>query len=674
MSVSFGVLSLIVTAAASNAPADNGTTALRIVWDLHVSPETEHVTRWLAQRGWCWAIETPPYASNDLVLPLREQGFVVIGQIHAHPKTRAWHWTLHNQDVPDIDAVVALLREANAEAPRVSFFMEDDSAGVGFSEAFLRNPPATHAEANAMFDAYLETAMAEARRFPDARVWATAGFAGTAHHYARHGAQCVIVERANDDVEDLQTAVAFARGAARQFDCAWGIDLSLWWGVIYGCVQDLPASLYTRHLWLSYINGAQVYRIEGGNLLVRPDGPTAVANAIDEFASIAHTFHPGKPDTPLAVMLPRDHGWMTPAYWRTTNEAWNYARLPYRQGERGIDGFFGAAYPGSVYAQDPFPAGAYESDDPPASPFSLSCITPDFAPTPEQTRTAAPPVPFGAYKNRNDARRDFYENGKDPSPYRPMGDSRWGDIIDVLTDDAPIEVMKQYPLLVLLGPVHITKALRQGLTEYVRAGGALVWAAGVATPEENELVGATIQPELRVGRDWQWRDATPVHEAFRYCPVSIEVESAANVEILARTRSDAPLVLAHRMGKGNVYTCLIPWFEAGHTPLSRLALRLLDAVITPIQPVTLDGPPAAWASSRSNAAIHVVIANHDDASWQGEVVLRNVNETFDLCRDSIRDEPIVFQRNGKDARVALDIEAYGTRVLQWTRTAMTQSE
>ena len=30
---------------------------------------------------------------------------------------------------------------------------------------------------------------------------------------------------------------------------------------------------------------------------------------------------------------------MTAPYWRTTNETWNYARIPYAQGLRGMDGF-----------------------------------------------------------------------------------------------------------------------------------------------------------------------------------------------------------------------------------------------------------------------------------------------------------------------------------------------
>jgi hypothetical protein len=656
------MLTLYNAGSVANTPQES---PLRIVWDLHTSPETAHVTQWLAECGWCWGIEVPPFASREDVMTAAAQGFAILGQIHGHPETRKWHWTRRGKSIPDIEAFLEMLRQANAEAPRVQFFMEDDSAGVGFSAEYLRTPPATHAEAKAMLDTYLDTAMAEVCRFPDVIPWAMAGFAGTAHHYARHGARCIIVERANDDIEDLQTAVAFARGASRQFGCDWGIDLSLWWGVIYGCVQDLPASFYTRHLWLSYISGAMVYRIEGGDLLVRKDGPTVVAKAIDDFARVAQSVRPGKADVPVAVMLPADHGWMTPAYWRTTNEAWNYARLPYRQGERAIDGFFGAAFPGAIYAQDPYPKGNYGKDDPPASPFALSCITPEFAPTPEQIWSAEPPIPFGAYANRDESRADFLENNIDPSPYRPMGDSRWGDIIDVLADDAGPDVIKGYDALILLGPIPMTDTLRDTLTAFVENGGRLVWAAGVASPAETSLVGAAIQPELRVGRGWHWRGGVFENEAFRYCPVTLEYGGESAVEVLAMTRSGEPLVLSHQKEKGTVYTCLLPWFEAGNTALATVALCLLDDVVKPLQPVSVSGPPVAWTSSRSEDACHVVIANHDDAAWAGTITVKDIPESFVACRNLVSDESVEFIRNGSSVTATLAIEPYGTSVLQW---------
>ena len=73
----------------------------------------------------------------------------------------------------------------------------------------------------------------------------------------------VQVELTNDDVGSLAPALAFLRGAASQFGIRWGIDLSEWWGVIYGCVNDLPSSLHARAMALAYVAGASLVAVEG---------------------------------------------------------------------------------------------------------------------------------------------------------------------------------------------------------------------------------------------------------------------------------------------------------------------------------------------------------------------------------------------------------------------------
>lgn len=669
MTITSALLLMTALSASEGAvgPVDgSGKSALRIIWDMNPSPQNAHVLDWLAARGWCWAVEVSPFATVETMRALRERGWRPSMDILGHPETRRRHWSRREGGtIPNPDDSPARLLEASDGGEAIAFYLiEDDSAGVAFPQELLRHKPRTHAAAKALFDAYLEEALAVARRHPQVRPWGMVGYAGSAHHYAAHGVACIIVERANDDVEDLQTAVAFARGAARQYGCAWGIDLSLWWGVFYGCVQDLPASLYTRHLYMSFFSGAQVFRIEGGDLLVdAASGPSLVAQAMDAFAQTVQHIEPGEADRPVAIMLPEDHGWMTPPYWRTGNEVWNYARTPYRPGDRGIDGVFGAAFPGSVYAMDPFPFGAYTDNEPPASPFSLSCITPEFAPAPADVYYAEPPLPFGRFAGRNDARAAMHSASMDPSPYRGMGDSRWGEIFDVLNTRAELPALQRYPVLMLAGPVRLDAALRRLLMEYVRGGGTLLLAAGVATPEDAALCGAAIQPELRTGRAWQWANDPPVHEAFRYVPV--QVEEAAAMQVLARTPAGDPLLLQHSVGAGTVYTCLVPWYEAGHAPLCGAALRLFDHVIGLVQPVRAEGLPAAWLSTTGDGFRTVVIANNDGAPWQGRVIVRHVPENMGRCTDLRTGAPVPFSHTPSGAVTDLSIAPYDVRVIRW---------
>ncbi len=658
-------LTLIALVSLTQAPAQ-APGPLRIMWDLQPDQSQEPFLDWLGARGWCWGIEVPGNAPTADFDRVTSRGMKAVAQLHAHPETRAWHWARREGGTPDLGAVVEKARRAaGGDRPVMQMFMEDDSAGVGFSARLLREKPRTFSVVKSMWDRYLEEAMEQVRPYADLTVWGMAGFARSAHDYMRHGVDCVIIERANDDIEDLQTAVAFARGAARQYGKEWGIDLSLWWGVFYGCVPDLNASLYTRHLWLSFLAGSQAYRIEGGGMHFGPKGPGEVCRAVDAFGTIAKDLDRGVADTPVAVMLAPDHGWMTPAYWRTQNEAWNYARLPYRQGDKGIDGFFGAAYPGSVYAMDPYPLGAYTVDDPLATPFALSCITREFAPKPEDMVNAQPPIPFGKYPSRNDVREDFLKNKVDPSPFRPMGDSRWGDIFDVLTSDASQEVMNRYRVIVLLGQQDFTCGLRARLEAFAKQGGTVVWSAGQAAPEDSALCGAPIQPELRVGRAWSWKDTAPEAEAFRYCPAG---PLAQGVEAPVKTPAGDSLVLRNTVGKGAVVTCLIPWFEAGHTPLSRIALRLFDEVFDTVQPVKIEGLPVQWLSTRGDGQRTLLVTNNDGNAWSGTATVRDVDPVLAQCRDIVTGEKLPFERrNDANAVVKLNVPAYGVRVVRWEK-------
>ena len=100
-------------------------------------------------------------------------------------------------------------------------------------------------QANAAWTEYLQEAYQATAPWPAARRHARLGFPQFVHSAAPL-ADCVLVEMTNDDVGSFAVAIAFLRGAAHQFNISWGVDLSLWWGAINGCVSDLPASLHRR--------------------------------------------------------------------------------------------------------------------------------------------------------------------------------------------------------------------------------------------------------------------------------------------------------------------------------------------------------------------------------------------------------------------------------------------
>lgn len=663
-------LSHAVRAAALLNP-DRETSAdppLRLVYEFQLRGHNAAILDWLERGGWCWGVASRPEIPNEMLLELKRRNLRAVVTVLAHPDSRRRQWNDEwKLEVPDLPTVLARYRQALGTNFAWEAFTEDDSMGVGFSKNLLAAQPRSHRAARQLFEAYLATAMAEIQPHANAERWGRCGYASGAHPLAALGLDCVLVERANDDIEDLQTAIAFGRGAARQHGCRWGVDFSLWWGVIHGCVQDLRASFHKRNFHLSYFAGANVLAVEGGDLLVRLPQlqPTRVGAVLDEFGRFTQRVRRGQPDVPVAILIPEDHGGITPPYWRTSSESWNYARIPYRPGDASLDGFFGAAFPGADFAMDPFPFGAYATNDPPASPFALSAVTPQYAPNPEHAFTATPPIPFGRFHNRHAARQTLAAQQTDPSPWRPLGDSRWGSIVDVLTVGASSDVLQHYAVLVLLGPIQLDDSLRTMLQQDVRSGGILVAAAGVLSPSDHDWCGAAIEPELRVGRAWQWGPDAPVHEPFRYLPAG----PTPNAEVLARTSGGDPLVVRNRLGRGNVYASLLPWFGSGDSPWAKLSLRLVDEVIGPVQPVRVDGLPVEWLSTHGSDHRTVVIANHDGQPWQGTVTLRLVPSEFDECRELLTGEVMKPIHNTADRSCVVEVPPYDVRVIQYRRPA-----
>ena len=640
---------------------------VRIIFDIKPDSSNRQVFDWLEREDICWGIEVPWYAPESEVRALRSKGWEVLVHLHAHPETLARHWQYKGREVPQVDSVLQKhIRAADGQADKVNWlmFIEDDSCGVGHSQEVLRAKPRTHAQAKQLLEDHLRKAHSVAGAYPELPKWGMCGFATSTHAFASHGLDWLVLERANDDVDDLQTGIAFARGAARQYQCNWGLDLSLWWGPIYGCVQNLPTSFHKRHLYLGYFSGAKAFRIEGGDLFWdrTKNSLTGLADTIRQFAEFSGSVKPDQPDVPVAVMLPEDHGWMTPPYWRIANEAWNYSRIPYRPGDRGIDGFFASAFPGSNFVMQPFPFGSYEVEDPPASPFSLSCVTPRFAPNPEDVRKAFDPVPFGRFGDRGQARDVMNAASLDPAPYRPMGDSRWGDIFDILTTSADENVLSRYRAIILLGHIELTNDLKRRLTEYVRGGGKVVCSVGVIGPDDKDFTGLTMQPEFRVGRAWSWRNQPPVAEAFHYLPCE-PVDSSTTV--LARTAANRLLTVRHNLGKGSVYTCAVPWYEGPVAGLSGPALKLADHVIKRLQPVTIRGLPVEWVSTRGPGRRTVLIANHSEKIWTGRINIRNTADNYQTCIELLSGREIPFANDSENSSITVEVPPYDVGIFRW---------
>lgn len=338
--------------------------------------------------------------------------------------------------------------------------------------------------------------------------------------------------------------------------------------------------------------------------------------------------------------------------------------FPYRPGDRSMDGLFAAFFPGSTFVMQPWPFGAYAIDDPPASPFALSSVERLCVAKDDHVYRAPPPVPFGRFQDRKQAKRVMNAERMESSPFRPMADSRWGDIIDVLTDQACAEILNQYEVLILGGPIKVAGPLQTKIEAFVKRGGTLVWAAGMARPDHGALTGVTMQPEFRVGRAWTGPSKDTAHEPYLYFPAVINGQ--ARVEVVTHTHNHAPLIVRNTVGKGTVYTCLSPWYASERAPLSDFALAMLDTVMASVQPITIEGIPVQWCSTRSDKTRTVAIANHSGETWQGAVCIKDLSPDLRVCREMRGQKSQIFAVKNGITRLDLSIPAYDVAVVRWS--------
>lgn len=671
--------------------------------DANVTAEA----RWALNRSWqsfCTITSDETTTSLDYQRA-HERGWRTILAVNANPIELARTATDKDRAEINLTLVVATQLANLGGRPLVwEYLCEDDSSGTGFSFDLLKaaraavlagrrlSPP----EAAALFDDYLAAALnstsAHVHGADNVALHRNAkfGFPSSAHAIARAGADTLVLERDNDDVGTLAVGMAFLRGAASQYGLSWGIDLSLWWGVIGGCVNELPASYHIRTLHMAYLSGAALVEIEGcGWLDTLPGGgrsPYPISSAVDGFGQFVHgTLQPaqrGRPDSLVALLLPHDHGFDERPSWADAATSWNYAKLPARRGGRSIAGLFSAAFPGTDrFSFFAFPFGEFGDggpDDPP-SPFALSAITPKYAPDKADVHYASAPLPFGQFKSRKEASKYMKATRRDPARYRPMVDTRWGNIFDVMVAPLPGAakrqmsqigtVLSRYPIVVLLGDQLVSEEMTEILQNFAKLGGIVVIAAGTALPSHASLLtGLNMTGETLASRAWQWvadDAAVPVHEALLVAASTVVHNSNTSVLAVSLPMRH-PMVTRRYIGEGAVYTCAVPWFEGAGRDLSELALRLLDSIILPLQPVTIDGLPLEWTSTtRTDDSKIVALSNHAEGSWHGSVNVRSPTTCRSFaCRELRHNTSCVAEPHSDGIQVKLEIPAFDIVVLE----------
>jgi hypothetical protein len=190
--------------------------------------------------------------------------------------------------------------------------------------------------------------------------WANS-FDGHSHYEsyaAEWGCRMVGIE-VGENVAFTQSKFAFARGASRQWNIPWSMQMSPWWNGYETTYSTLnyghSLSLYQRMLMHGWFGGAAWLTPENSEDIIftygTPGyGTTSWAGALGQVYAFINSHDRGIPYTPVAVVLDHYAGYNGYAHL-----AWG--TLPFTAGDTEIDDLFvNQLFPGSDFIHyNPFP-------------------------------------------------------------------------------------------------------------------------------------------------------------------------------------------------------------------------------------------------------------------------------------------------------------------------------
>ncbi|MGH2558702.1 MAG: hypothetical protein ACRDJH_06530, partial [Thermomicrobiales bacterium] len=247
---------------------------------------------------------------------------------------------------------------------------------------------------------------------------------------------------------------------------------------------------------------------------------------------------------------------------------------------------------------------------------------------------------------------------------------------DILPEDAAIERMAEYPLVVVPERTRPSEAIRAALASYVEGGGTLLLTGANVTADYPNLAGASAagDPPAPTGEDpgsavlhlpvgarsapvygW-WQPVAPGAETEAWTSLLSQQEPAHNA-------TDHVVVTRRQLGKGSVVAVHGPLFEnyvQGHYPSLRDFIRGLIDRMGVDWLVTLDAPPRLEMILREKAGKLLV-----------NLINRGAGETLSPRRVIVEELPPVEQvtlRIRREQQPQAVSAAPTVRPVDWTYT------
>ncbi|MBI4556455.1 MAG: PQQ-binding-like beta-propeller repeat protein [Candidatus Hydrogenedentes bacterium] len=272
---------------------------------------------------------------------------------------------------------------------------------------------------------------------------------------------------------------------------------------------------------------------------------------------------------------------------------------------------------------------------------------------PPQRRDRSLEAVFGhvfPWGGRLDFERGYLPNG----PY--------GDIFDVITNDATEETLKQYPVLWPIGKVSISDELKQALVRYVEAGGILILDSVGAEEFSSDFLGVRFRKSLDFACQIQTalQAVAPLRTPYRYRPMLVSLSS----QTLAWTEDGDPILAWRRNGKGVLLVTATQYWTDERDRLLPLFGAILRQVTDAFLPVTPPGNVQFLLNRTSTGWVIGLINNDGITKVPTEPAVTDINEIRDcLLRFKDRDRaPLTFTSRMGDFRWNVPANALQTRL------------
>lgn len=451
------------------------------------------------------------------------------------------------------------------------------------------------------------------------------------------GVELQLIQRGIDELGDLSTGVAFQRGAARQYGRNWGVDFSSWRTSINSSTKysdngtllgGWSHGYLRRNYYAAFAAGARTIHNQAASYSYPNGRLNPFGEVTQEFADYALRRHPeaGEPVVPTAILIDHYSGF-DPKHgiYNQQNAVW-YQDIPYSDGDYMLDNFFHLAFPGhSLHGLTP------------GAPFANSSGVPDS-------------VGFLSY----------LASGGDPQLYEPMPSTRWGDNLDVITNQAPAAALDHYKLIVLVGGVQLDSRLRADLRAWVSRGGILVMNASQSTSPDEELLGVALQSTRKSASSSRW---LPLAVATAEAPYSYFAVQPTQAEVLAVSESEDPLITRNRIGAGEVYFTTPEYLQSkARDRILRVGSQLLDTLSNRLMPARISGPPIEYIVGEASGKIIVTLINNTASEWAGETVIRRP-AGLSAVAEYLSGETIGFRSTRREVTVPVRVPRFDVRVI-----------